>query len=401
MDHTAYKSWSADDVHKSSSTLAAAARRVSTGTMTQTAFNELSMMIGFNHNPHGILTDLRMLRMANPVVTTRYDWVHCMLQQGVFTIEVEALLNASASAGVTRAELQRFLADSTWEYPHRSKTSSRQLHRVFQECRVSDEKPSAVKASCSELLGLYGILRFFFGVRLGERPEFARELRSFNAACTVLDLLLAAKSRTANIGDASAALQRAAQDHLQLHTVAYGQVHVKPKHHWLQDVPAQIAADDLVLDAFVVERVHLRIKAVAEQVDNTTAFERSVLSSALSSHLQALEGWHSGDSLLGRTAVLDALAGVLVADRMSVFGVHFSEGDVVLRGDTVGVLAGCLRQSAELYGLVRQFRKVNDLTGHAASYEILDGLTVWAANELQLALAWRRRPDGSVLVVRR
>jgi hypothetical protein len=87
---------------------------------------------------------------------------------------------------------------------------------------------------------------------------------------------------------------------------------------------------------------------------------------------------------------------------MSIFGVSFSVDDVVLRGDTVGILVACLRQDGELYGLVREMRKEGgDITGHAASYVYRGGQTVWAANELQLALAWRHRSDESVLVIRR
>jgi hypothetical protein len=399
VDHKMFKCWSTHDLHSASCTLIAAAERVEAGTMTQTAFADMEKMIGLNLNPHGILADNEMVFATKPLESMRYDWVHSMLQGGVFTIEVEAILDASP---VTRAELQDFLAADGWEYPHRSRAASRQLHRVFAENRVPEDNPAAVKASCSELLGLFGILRFFFAVRLGERPELARELETFDAACVVMDLLLAAKTCTVGVGEASAALQQATRRHLQLHVLAYGDRYVKPKHHWMQDVAPQIAADNLVLDAFVIERVHLRIKAAAENVDNTSSFERSVLSSALTSHLQALKGWRPGGGLLGRTAVLDTLAGVMIADRMSIFGVSFSVDDVVLRGDTVGILVACLRQDGELYGLVREMRKEgDDITGHAASYVYRGGQTVWAANELQLALAWRHRSDESVLVIRR
>ncbi len=38
-------------------------------------------------------------------------------------------------------------------------------------------------------------------------------------------------------------------------------VQSKPKHHWLLNVPAQIAKDNVVLDAFVIERQHVLVKA--------------------------------------------------------------------------------------------------------------------------------------------
>ena len=36
---------------------------------------------------------------------------------------------------------------------------------------------------------------------------------------------------------------------------------IKPKHHWLMHVPQQIARDNAVIDAFVIERQHLLVKA--------------------------------------------------------------------------------------------------------------------------------------------
>ena len=49
------------------------------------------------------------------------------------------------------------------------------------------------------------------------------------------------------------------------------------------DTPAQFLKDSVVLDAFVIERTHLAVKAIAEHVDNTRAFERSVLCGMLCS----------------------------------------------------------------------------------------------------------------------
>ena len=42
---------------------------------------------------------------------------------------------------------------------------------------------------------------------------------------------------------------------------AYGEGWMKPKHHWQMDVPRHTQRDGLVLDAFVIERTHLAVKA--------------------------------------------------------------------------------------------------------------------------------------------
>ena len=92
-----------------------------------------------------------------------YDWVHSALQQGVLNCEVEAWLSKTE---VPRLDLQTFLAKKTWEFPGARRQQGRQLHRVFDARRVSKETPEKIKASCSELLGLYGVLRCYFNLRL-------------------------------------------------------------------------------------------------------------------------------------------------------------------------------------------------------------------------------------------
>ena len=63
-------------------------------------------------------------------------------------------------AGVTRKAIQGFLADKAWRFPSSSKVKAQALHRIFDEKRVSKEKSqNHAKCSCSEAIGVYGMLR--------------------------------------------------------------------------------------------------------------------------------------------------------------------------------------------------------------------------------------------------
>lgn len=104
------------------------------------------------------------------------------------------------ATGIERERLQRLLADTSWVYPRCSKDRSRRLHRIFDARRAAQDE-SKLKASCSELLGVYGLLRFFVELELSERPDFAPSLRSLLAVCRIIDLLLAAKRRHVSIDD--------------------------------------------------------------------------------------------------------------------------------------------------------------------------------------------------------
>ena len=194
-----------------------------------------------------------------------------MLQDGVLTAEIGALLVA---ADIARREVQVFLQDTTWLYPRASRIKHKQLHRIFDERRASaSNEASKIKGSCAELLGLYGMLRHFIECVATIAPEHDAAKQSFFAACDVVDAILAAKFCRLSPQRAAADLQTLTARFMELHKAAYGVRFIKPKHHWQMDVPPQIVRDGVVLDAFVVERGHLAVKAIAEHVRNTTTFE--------------------------------------------------------------------------------------------------------------------------------
>ena len=104
--------------------------------------------------------------------------------------------------------------------------------------------------------------------------------------------------------EAAAQLEQATGRYLRLHQEAYGTVLLKPKHHWILDIPAQLRRDGMVLDAFVIERQHLMVPGVAEHV-NTAVYEVSVCSSVLSLQLQETVDDALFDGLIGRTSRLE------------------------------------------------------------------------------------------------
>ncbi len=94
-----------------------------------------------------------------PIEVTTYDWVHTFLQGGVLNAEVEGFLLAAAPFGITRAGIQSFLKDGAWRFAQCANQKQRQAHRIFDEGGRSDKEPEKLKCSCSELLGVYGMLR--------------------------------------------------------------------------------------------------------------------------------------------------------------------------------------------------------------------------------------------------
>ena len=87
--------------------------------------------------------------------------------------------------------------------------------------------------------------------------------------------------------------------HLRLHIEAYGPRRIKPKHRWQIDAASQIRKDGCILDAFIIERIHLTVKKIAEHARNTSRFERSVVSGVLNLQFQHA-GAFSQNGLRGR-----------------------------------------------------------------------------------------------------
>lgn len=362
--------------------------------MTKTAYGQLESATGFRANPLGIALSTALRRHIDLPDVINYDWVHSALQGGVVTCEVEALLVATRTA---RSELQAFLANEAWQYPGRSRQKAKYLHKVFDPRRVGED-PDKVRATCSELLGLYGMLRCFFEVKYAARPEFTHHLESFSLLCKAIDTILAMKFGFIEIEAASVSeLQGVLSQHLRRHVALYGEGHVRPKHHWLLDCPPQFLRDRLVLDAFVVERTHLSIKRVAEDTKNTRAYERSVLSGVLCGVLRDC-GMVCGDQLLGRTAFWPGTA-ARIADRAEVHGQEFVVGEVVIWSGEVAELRACALEADELLFIVERLRPLAVASPHYGTYERTPGLVVWQARAAGHALAWRLRSNGSIFVV--
>ena len=178
------------------------------------------------------------------------------------------------------------------------------------------------------MLGVYSLLRHFVQTRLQDADGLDLQKASFQAACRIIDICILAKQARIPLKRASKLLRDALTDHLVKHKNVYGESSLKPKHHFMFDVADQWEHQPEVVDAFVVERLHLRVKTVAELVRNTSTFERSCLASLINSHCRLLQTEKFGDGLVGRQVALVGTP-ASVADCMQIQGMQLSVGDSV------------------------------------------------------------------------
>jgi hypothetical protein len=343
--------------------------------------------------------------LADPIIRSRvsvldvvnYDWMHAALQDGTLTTEAALFLSACEEVGVASEHIGTFLKNG-WSFPKASRSKGKALHRVFDSHRKSTS--SKLKASASEMLGLYALLRHYFEIHVGDKPQVAAQLASFQAACACVDVILRAKRGLLTMGRASGELRGHLDKHFRLHEVAYGSSHFKPKHHWMWDVCDQFDRSPFVLDCFVIERLHLRAKAMANSVLNTAVFERSVLSSMLNTHRTALLAMDSDQSgLSGRTSILPECPSARIASSLVQGGLQISVGDFAFHGDSMGSVVACCLEFGCLYVIVDKFEFLRRLSAHSGVWRRGAAREVWHVAAVELALCWSA--EGSDFVVLR
>jgi len=326
-DVTKWRFWTLSEISKTVCVLNEASDRVRNGVLPKARLEELEMSFGWNANAHAIWCDrdLSTFCEGDLVATISYDWVHAFLQDGVFSLECWLYM---CSAELDVADLHRFLKADAWRWPASTHHKSSALHKMFDVHRTtSNEKADRLKASSSEILGLYGMLRHYVETRVPQRPSLSKQRASFEACCDVLDVVLMCKRGLVDIEDGARALDVAFRRHFELHLAAYSDENVRPKNHWMGHIAGQIRRHRCVVDAFVIERGHLAVKRIAEHVKNTSRFEASVLSGIINKQFSHVKEARIGSCLQGAVTVVQ---GISIASQMNVCGLQVL-GDLSLR----------------------------------------------------------------------
>jgi hypothetical protein len=397
-----FKCASTSDLHDIADALFELQARVADGRIVQAKLDKFQKACGFGCLPSGMLAD-RQLGLDLVNVCT-YDWMHTFLQGGMMSMDAALLLEAGHRKLDMGLDLVRDFFQQEWSFPRQHQSKGRRLWQVFQDRRVSEK---TIKASASEMLQLYGLLRHFVESQLGEDAEIAAERASFEAACRCMDVMLLAKRGRVDMQEAANMLEIAARDHMEKHVIAYGNGHIKPKNHWVFDIIEQLRRDPFVLDCWVVERLNKRAKAAARNTVNTARYESSVLEVVMAVQRNNLrDKSHVDVGLVGKTEMLQG-TNALVAGKLMHHGMHISVGDILLSSLSaaalqVGRVVACCLDSGRSCCIVQVVELIGNWTHHSGLYFLPTDASpqmVWSTEHLELACAWRV-VDDALLVVR-
>ena len=398
-----FKECSPAALEKNVKAICAARKKWERGELSKAALDDLEKVVGLSVTDDGLLADDRLRQDVQKAFT--YDWVHCALSNGTFSVEL-GLLVGSGKEGLSWASLQACF-ERDWRFPKARSRKGRATWKVFRYAASSNAEK--LKSTCTELLNAYSIVRHFVNVCL-EHGDAAWQdrLASFNACCEVIDCLLACKRQAT--GASGQTLTNRLQAHMTAHKKAWGSDNVLPKHHWLFDVPGQVSRDGgVLLDMFITERLHLTCKGIADKFKNNDSFDPHVL---------RMKSWTQRSSAAerGRLSTMDLLgpteqerfgdAAVEVAVRFNYMGMEYHTGDMFINittgavGRAVSFMA--LHQgSAVFFVVVQTFAFVSRKARHSTVWRELgaDSLSVWNVRETKLADAWYHSGDFLVLVV--
>lgn len=375
--------YSSEKLTQSVELVAAAHRRWKAGLASDGLYERIVKTEGFHYVEGGLPFDEELRDRLDLWSAVRIDWVHSAMQEGALTIECHAFIGSWEPLGHDYQSVERFFK-LPWRFPKQFQRKGRELHRVFSRFRQnSDGVHDKLRANAAECLGMYALLRHYADSRVGHPPELVNERASFDAICEVIDLIQMAKKQLISTKAAGRSMQRKLKTWLQRHKIAYGTGKIKPKFHWMFDVAEQLMLDDLVHDQFIIERLHLLIKAIADRIDNLRSFESSVLAGALNSQIYNARQLKAECLMHKGEATVPFLPDAIISDDIEVCGMHVSVDDLVFRGDDLGKVLACAKEHDMFYVLVRLLRCVGRTGSASARWHATRTIAVWPATSVE------------------
>ncbi|CAK0841401.1 unnamed protein product [Prorocentrum cordatum] len=216
----------------------------------------------------------------------------------------------------------------------------------------------------SEYISLYVLMRHYVERNLACDARIRLQRESFEAACEVVDLCMTAKRSPGPVFQHAAASLRGALRRLSDQMkAAYGRGKVLSKHHACFYIPDQFLTDRCAVDLFAVERSNLRVKEVADHVDNTHTWERSASASLFTKQFNALQdgSCHFSNGLVGKCTSPREYQNVSLTKAARSDGKEFHVHDIMISAGVVGRVAACAFDASDLRLVVQVIEPIGPM----------------------------------------
>lgn len=274
---------------------------------------------GFSPTAEGLWSDTELVDLLRIPDCVVLDWPHNLLQEGVFGPEFCAYCESLGEGKI--AEFLDFISE--WFPASTSETNAfRQLKNVVEHGGAVNghSRPSSL-----EFLIMTAVVRCFLHVSEDVTPHGI----SLRRLCDLCASIQRCKWATSNVQECKRNIAQCWEAWYSWHLGVHGDKLAKPKSHWLSHTGD---FEGLMLDSFVIERLHRRVKQVSRPIVNTANFEETVVQRLLNLHMRAKPD--AGASLHGVDR--DGVAHAVLSD-----GLLFRRGSFVAHADLVGQVLFC------------------------------------------------------------
>ena len=341
--------------------------------MTATDLKNAQKIRGFAPTPYGIWADAELVAALNLPCSLVLDWPHCTLQEGVLS---QALPLYCQELGEKREQFNSFLEG--WTAGNAQKATS--LNKL-QQIVTSGSASGHDRPSCSEYLSFVAVLRCWlvFSEDNSNRGIVLRYL------CEFIAHIQCAKYDEAGPESHAGRLRSSWERWYGAEIALLGDSLAKPKSHWLMHLKDSLG---ILMDSFIVERLHRRAKLFSKMVPNNPKFEATILQRIFVYHAKSLD---CADVIFGGD---DSEAGALRRNCV-VNGQDFKAGMFVYCSDVIGRIIGCSRESGEawLYVQLCGAPTRSELRRHEEFFNFVslkpDAAAKWKAASCRAAIAWK------------
>ena len=244
----------------------------------KTKLENLEKETGFNYHPRGLIQTTELRDLYSPTNHHYRDWMHIMLQDGVANTEVGLLVKRMMANDITISMLQTFFDGCNLAATHGKVQAA-----WIAPSRI---KQTTIKSFSSYMLAIVPVI-YMFMVHYGVGSILPAEFDCFESLHYMISLF--------RLGPSSAMLHIDALDtyirsHHQKFVDVYGEECLKPKHHHLHHIIANMRYVGKLLSCFVCERKHREVKRTAVYVFRN--FEHTTLLDMLNRQIINMKDGH-------------------------------------------------------------------------------------------------------------
>ena len=330
------------------------------GTTTKAAFENTQMVYGLSYCPQGLLWDRSLRPYVHPTSCTSYDSMHCLVGNGLAQNETGYLLAALKGIGVSWQHLRLF-TESDWNFNF-ALGSRAVLRESFSEAREKAWASSgSYKSSASEMLVAQPVLLHFLHMVVQPTNQLQPQVASYEALGKLLHTVRLAKDGQPVTGE----LQAAAKTHADRFACAYPNEEVKPKDHFTHHLAGQVKRDGILVDAFVGEKKNGTVKRLAEDLKNTSCFEKSLLMRVAGAQLGAVSNSNFACNRLVRpkdSAELARLYGApsaTMSPSMIWDGIRLRRSDLIFLDGSLYLVHGFMQIGADFLVLAAACQRLS------------------------------------------